>query len=184
MGCLSNVSLRLIKTLHGTNTRYNLRWDLSFRLHVVFNSSVYIAWNYKVISEYDCVRMRQEVSWTNLVVLLHFLGATKENYEKNSTFGLRPAIWTLDLANNKCQKLHFKFSFTLFWYLIVGRDSSVGIATRYGLDGPGIESRWRRDFPHQFWPALGPTQRPIQWVPGLFPGGKAAGAWSWPPTLI
>ena len=30
----------------------------------------------------------------------------------------------------------------------VGRDSSVGIATRYGLDGPGIESRWRRDFPH------------------------------------
>jgi hypothetical protein len=23
----------------------------------------------------------------------------------------------------------------------VGRDSSVGMATRYGLDGPGIESR-------------------------------------------
>ena len=26
-----------------------------------------------------------------------------------------------------------------------GRDSSVGIATRYVLDGPGIEFRWRRD---------------------------------------
>ena len=25
---------------------------------------------------------------------------------------------------------------------IRGRDSSVGKATRYGLDGPGIESRW------------------------------------------
>jgi hypothetical protein len=24
----------------------------------------------------------------------------------------------------------------------VGRDSSVGIATGYGLDGPGIDSRW------------------------------------------
>ena len=24
----------------------------------------------------------------------------------------------------------------------VGRDSSVGIVTRYGWDGPGIESRW------------------------------------------
>jgi hypothetical protein len=29
-----------------------------------------------------------------------------------------------------------------FYIFIVGRDSSVGIATRYGLDGPGIESRW------------------------------------------
>ena len=25
---------------------------------------------------------------------------------------------------------------------------AVGIATRYGLDGPGIESRWSRDFLH------------------------------------
>jgi hypothetical protein len=24
----------------------------------------------------------------------------------------------------------------------MGRDSAVGIATRYGLDGPGIEPRW------------------------------------------
>jgi hypothetical protein len=29
-----------------------------------------------------------------------------------------------------------------------GPGSSVGIATDYGLDGPGIESRWERDFPH------------------------------------
>jgi len=31
-------------------------------------------------------------------------------------------------------------------------DSSVGIATRYLLDGPGIESRWRERFS-----TLGPT---------------------------
>ena len=30
----------------------------------------------------------------------------------------------------------------------MGRDSSVGIVTRYGLDGLEIEFRWRRDFPH------------------------------------
>jgi len=29
---------------------------------------------------------------------------------------------------------------------LVGCDSSVGIATRYGLDGPGIESRWGARF--------------------------------------
>jgi hypothetical protein len=49
----------------------------------------------------------------------------------------------------------------------VGRDSSVGIATRYGVDGPGIESRWGRGFPHPSRPALGPTQPPMQWVLGL-----------------
>jgi hypothetical protein len=62
--------------------------------------------------------------------------------------------------------------------MIVGRDSVVGIATRYGLDGPGMESRWGRDFLQPSRPALGPTQAPIQWVPGLFPGDKAAGVWS------
>jgi hypothetical protein len=48
-----------------------------------------------------------------------------------------------------------------------GCDSSVGIATCYGLDGPGIESRWERVFPHSSRPVLGPNQPPILWVPGL-----------------
>jgi hypothetical protein len=30
----------------------------------------------------------------------------------------------------------------------VGRGSTFGITTRYGLDGPGIWSRWRRVFPY------------------------------------
>jgi hypothetical protein len=58
------------------------------------------------------------------------------------------------------------------------RDSSVGIATRYGLDGPGIESLKGPGF---FAPAqtgaLGPPQPPVKWETGPFPECKAAGAW-------
>ena len=49
---------------------------------------------------------------------------------------------------------------------------------RYGLDGPGIQSRWGQDFPHVSRPAVKPIQPPVQWVPGLSRGGggKAAGS--------
>jgi hypothetical protein len=49
------------------------------------------------------------------------------------------------------------------------RDSSVGIVTRYGLDGPGIESRWGTRF-----------SSPFQTGPGAHPASYTMGAGSFP----
>ena len=59
---------------------------------------------------------------------------------------------------------------------MVGRDSAVCIATRYGLDGPGIESRWGARFsaPVQ----TGPRAYPASCTMGTgshFPGVKRPG---------
>ena len=57
-------------------------------------------------------------------------------------------------------------------------------ANHYGLDGLRIESRWGRDFPQLSRPSWSPTQPRVQWAPGLFLGGKAAGSWPLPPTFL
>ena len=67
---------------------------------------------------------------------------------------------------------------------VSGPGSVVYIATGYGLDGPGIESRWGARF-----------SAPVQTGPGAHPASctmgtgsflwvDAAGTWGWPPTPI
>ena len=51
---------------------------------------------------------------------------------------------------------------------IYGPGSSVSIATDYGLDGPGTESRWGRDIP------------PVQTGPGNHPASCTMGTGSFP----
>jgi hypothetical protein len=65
--------------------------------------------------------------------------------EKNVPSGAKSHV-TLETRAALCiieivyELLRITFSF-------VGGDNSVGIATGYWLDGLGIESLWRRDFP-------------------------------------
>ena len=60
----------------------------------------------------------------------------------------------------------------------------MGIVTGYGLGGPGIESRWGRDFLHLSRLVLGPTQLPVQWVPGLYRGKERPGRAADPSPLL
>jgi len=77
------------------------------------------------------------------------------------------AVVKIGSANRSVLKGVIEFLSVLY---TLGPGSVVGIATAYGLDGPGIESRCGRDFPHLSRPALSSTQPPVQWVPGLFRG--------------
>jgi len=75
-------------------------------------------------------------------------------------------VWKIYFIYLKISRLHQQFA---------GRDSSVGIATRYGLDGPGIESRLGRDFPQPSRPVLEAHPASYTKGTGSFPGLKRPG---------
>jgi hypothetical protein len=76
------------------------------------------------------------------------------------------SVFPLSLSLNQC--------FILIFHSSKGRDSSVGIATHYGLVGPGIESRCARfSAPIQTGPGAHPAFCTMG--TGSFPGVKAAG---------
>jgi len=87
------------------------------------------------------------------------------------------------LAEGCPMSCHFCAQFRRRPFRSVGRDSSVSIETGYGLDGPGIESRWEAKF-----------SAPVQTGPGSYPASykmgtgyfpwikRPGGGWRWRPT--
>jgi hypothetical protein len=72
--------------------------------------------------------------------------------------------WVEYVAGMGQRKIHMNYWFDS------GLGSIVDIVTGYGLDGLGIESWWRRDFPHLSRLALGLNQPPVQLVLGFSRG--------------
>jgi hypothetical protein len=105
-----------------------------------------------------CVRL------TSLPPCLEIIGASDSSVPKD----LSRSSYFARLPSRYGCFIHGKI---MQFFRYGGRDDSVGIATRWGLDGPGIESRWGRGFPHPSRQALWPTKHPILWIRGLFPGG-------------
>jgi hypothetical protein len=62
----------------------------------------------------------------------------------------------------------------LFLYpYTVWAEQLSGYTVWLGLNDPGIESLWMRNFLRPFGSSLRPIQPHIQWVMALFPEGKA-----------
>jgi hypothetical protein len=71
-----------------------------------------------------------------------------------------PLLWNFLQRPGICLELYICY---------VGRDSSVGIATRYELDRPRIKFRWGREF-----------LAPVQTGPGVYPASSTIGTGSFP----
>jgi hypothetical protein len=89
-------------------------------------------------------------------------------------------VMKLKMAVHK-QYCHFQFHY--YTSLMSGPGSSVGIATDYGLDGPGIENRWRCFAHVQTGHGVHPA--PCTLGTGSFQGVKRPGRGAdYPPLLV
>jgi hypothetical protein len=76
-------------------------------------------------------------------------------------------VVTLCYSNNNNLVWNLKNYFLSCLFYLGRRDSSVGIATGYGLDGPGIDSRWGETY-----------SAPVQTGPGAHPASYTMGTGS------
>jgi len=108
-------------------------------------------------------------TWINEAQSWERGGTSKRNFEKYWSSLLLHSSWsdTGMVCRLRSERQKYRV-----WIRVRGLGSVVGIATGYGLDGPGIESRWgvRFSAPVQ----TGPGAHPASYVMGTgsFPGDK------------
>ena len=160
---LSRVFWILFEGVRGFSSGLDMRTDVQYSGPERLLTKLFpVHWGVTTIVS-NTSAYRNQYPNTHTTLSIHVLGS--------------PLCFRIDLE-------HLLTSEISFWLLIfkMGRDSAVGIATRYATDGPGTESRWggenyrtRPDWPWGLSILLYNGYR-------VFPAGKAAGAWRWPPT--
>ena len=113
----------------------------------------------EIVVPYHSIAM---LGWTIILSKLYIV------YELYITVRFEvPRLWSRRKLHSDTWRCIVWYKFTIIQAVTVGRNSAVGIATRYELDGLMIESQWRRNFTHPSRIPTESTQPPIQWVPSL-----------------
>ena len=107
------------------------------------------------------------LDWIDFTVTIHWCHlrfSVLNTYRSEKYFELK-------VCSETKHTFHVQQLFSIRLIAFKGRDSSVGIATHYGLDVPGgripVGGEIFHTRPYRPW---GPTQPPVQWVPGLSQG--------------
>jgi len=88
----------------------------------------------------------------------------------NGLLPVSSGFWPLfPIRNFALTNICTVYNSTNYAEMIMGRDSSVGIATRFGIDGPAIKSRWGGG---------ARFSAPVQTGPGAHPASCAIGTGS------
>ena len=134
-----------------------------------------VSWNLRSFKLASTLKAQYSVNISRMKGYLRWICGEKAKSAGNEwSASLRATLLSVSLSFFfllcLISSLLYLFLYLFLIFYVLGRDSSVGIATRYGLDGPGIESRWGEIFrirPDRPW---GPPSLLYNGY-GLFPGG-------------
>jgi len=120
---------------------------------------IYVSWRNIVIGNYT--RKRRDFKW---ISQSHSDPSSKETMVCDEVSNVHDVHISNPANPLGINKYMFTYNSKSDW------NNSVGITTRYELDGPRIESQWRRDFRCPSRQTPRPTQPPVRWVPYLSRG--------------
>jgi hypothetical protein len=144
--------------VHKTFRVYRRRCGRSTYRHVAHRHAKF-CWAYVERKKTLAVNIKRQISISLQSTSLTFFHITLEETEV--------CFWAMCTLHSMC--VCVCLCVYIYIYLYRGRVSSVGMATRYGLGGPGIESRWGARF-----------SVPVHTSPWAHPASYTVGNWSFP----